>query len=1263
MFKSTQLPLKVNAPVRPSSSNQIPGHVLSSFTHFGNPAPKQRIRANFLASPFEQYHFGNPFAGHLAPSGHFIAKQNFQNSLHMPHPGPGSYQLTSTFIASPAQKPSPEALRFIANQHFPQNNIHQQHSHHQQLPPQQPNQQSAPATQLDEPQPSYLPSLPTVPPSVLSPFFQVQQQKQETPATAAPPTSQTQNQNQPSQQQSPQTHQESSGSQFQLLNDEYTVNLVPPPPYKHTDSTRFRSRVPPPTTPSTAATSNTFTLPTGPPGISSDDFFDDEQQKALEILTKYNIPAISPLQDANRFAYNSGSFLGLSTSAAPSPAFVDNNVFRFWSGNNNNSATTFTTEKPNVFRNLNRPTESEFEQHKLMHPAYTSGTRRPVDESLAPSTTQDTSLNNAITHSFFTIEDAITLSPYHHYRRPVKPTNANEIEANLRRPTQGEEYTESASMDPFADIVKENADVVTVPPSSSTQHPRPNRNKLRRKRPRPTVDHSSSVSSTTQRSRYTPERERDENESGTSTEMPKNHKEFTATRERGSYTQFTRETTSESPRESSTGGYRNRLRTRTRLPAVTSTSTTETTDEPHRSKRPNYSAEHRRPNNRFEDTHTQRHRPQSERSTRVPADDSEQTTTSTTTVANREHSWHYGKASRRPTTTQQALSAAPTQSEDEDNEPLDVETEQYAPSLRIRSSTAAPIPTSENVIAETTQGHSEEPPVVLSTRLNVSNQPTTYTSANEDESKSTDGTEVEPADITTQYIQPSSSSTSTSTSTSTTTTSTSPSSTSEGPVYIAKTEAEPKLHHRKRMRNKDKILEAVAAATSTQTQSTRKTPANRDRGSAQQNEVVSDSDEPIATGTGEQETRLKVRLPVYKNSVKSTEEQNSTKTTRLSASGKFDPKNRPRFSIKEYRQRMSTSTTTATPDSESSSSSIASTTSSTYIRRFPTRNRLMPADLKTKLQDNRVDGERTNIVYPERSSQASVETSSEQTEVTRKRFVPKDRYSSRLKTTTTELNGESPTSSSAGTSTQYSLSSSSSSTTNKPTLRRGSTRRDFINNRVRYSTTSTTAYPTEATVSRVPTIRNSSFPLRRPQTVNLRQRIQNQKRKEILTIDDSLNDLAVEGSSDDKVSMSTTPNEAATSPIASTNSASTEDYKHETAIMKIAKDDHSYRPYKEKATTTEKMNIASTDPILTAVAGTSLSDSENDLNDSPSEQSERVAELTIFGTNQFNSVNTSGASRRIPGYFTLATEDPILPIEAFFPQVKRNKRATNGAKL
>lgn len=75
-------------------------------------------------------------------------------------------------------------------------------------------------------------------------------------------------------------------------------------------------------------------------------------------------------------------------------------------------------------------------------------------------------------------------------------------------------------------------------------------------------------------------------------------------------------------------------------------------------------------------------------------------------------------------------------------------------------------------------------------------------------------------------------------------------------------------------------------------------------------------------------------------------------------------------------------------------------------------------------------------------------------------------------------------------------------------------------------------------------------------------------------------------------------------------------------------------------------------------------DSSGDMNGSPSEHSERVAELTRFGTNHFESVNTAAGSstpsRRVPSYFTIATEDPILPIEAFFP--KMNSGGGNRGK-
>lgn len=534
-------------------------------------------------------------------------------------------------------------------------------------------------------------------------------------------------------------------------------------------------------------------------------------------------------------------------------------------------------------------------------------------------------------------------------------------------------------------------------------------------------------------------------------------------------------------------------------------------------------------------------------------------------------------------------------------------------------------------------GRPEENSVILSTRLNsvieplATNEPEDTTNISDEESATAEPHTQESISALSSPSSASSTSTSTSTASSSSTssekieTSKESMSTSDGPVFI-RDESKLEMSNfrtRQRMRNKEKILEAVAAATSSQSKSVTK---DRGHGFAHHHNDVNDvENEPSST---EKESRLRVRLPVYKagSKINSEESQfsNVTKAIRVNGTHKFDPKNRPRFSIKEYRQRMSS--TTPTPD-QASSNNIVSTTASYTRLRFPTRQRVLPSELKNKTVDSNKIDEKPNIIYPERSTPEPSSTEAGLPETTRKRFVPKDRYSSRLKTTT-ETIAESQTSVTA---------TVAPVTTAKPPVRRLSTRRDSLTNRTR-GTSTTTDNPSDVSspVSRIPVIRNGTIPLRRPQTPNLRQRIQIQKKKEIVSsttsTDESLNDLAVEGSSEDKVRLSS--NEVAPS-------TSTEEYKHETAIMKIAKDDHSYRPYKEKPTT-EKSKPES-------------SSTENDLNDSPSEQSERVAELTIFGTNQFNSVNTGSASRRIPGYFTLATEDPILPIEAFFPQVKRNK--------
>lgn len=73
-----------------------------------------------------------------------------------------------------------------------------------------------------------------------------------------------------------------------------------------------------------------------------------------------------------------------------------------------------------------------------------------------------------------------------------------------------------------------------------------------------------------------------------------------------------------------------------------------------------------------------------------------------------------------------------------------------------------------------------------------------------------------------------------------------------------------------------------------------------------------------------------------------------------------------------------------------------------------------------------------------------------------------------------------------------------------------------------------------------------------------------------------------------------------------------------------------------------------------------LSSPDNDLNGSPSEHMQRVVELTLSANRDntdFKSANigTGTLSRRIPNYFTISTDDPILPIQAFFPQINTNE--------
>ncbi|XP_063626473.1 adhesive plaque matrix protein-like [Cydia splendana] len=61
------------------------------------------------------------------------------------------------------------------------------------------------------------------------------------------------------------------------------------------------------------------------------------------------------------------------------------------------------------------------------------------------------------------------------------------------------------------------------------------------------------------------------------------------------------------------------------------------------------------------------------------------------------------------------------------------------------------------------------------------------------------------------------------------------------------------------------------------------------------------------------------------------------------------------------------------------------------------------------------------------------------------------------------------------------------------------------------------------------------------------------------------------------------------------------------------------------------------------------------------EHSKRVSDLTLAASKDYNTPGmfktVSQSSRRVPSYFTIATDDPILPIEAFFPQLNQKKES------
>lgn len=307
---------------------------------------------------------------------------------------------------------------------------------------------------------------------------------------------------------------------------------------------------------------------------------------------------------------------------------------------------------------------------------------------------------------------------------------------------------------------------------------------------------------------------------------------------------------------------------------------------------------------------------------------------------------------------------------------------------------------------------------------------------------------------------------------------------------------------------------------------------------------------------------------------------------------------RPRFSIKELKRKQFLTSSTA-PGSVSTTV-LTSSTSSTTPR--PDNQRFN----RYRLNLNRRRNE-TNVEV----------TSGEQVESE----PPKRRYSS---------------------STRFSVSTSTTESTLTPSpssSKRGNTlpKRTFpIRNFTKPSSSSDNS---ETSTSHKPSLISKSSTKQQ----NLRQRIQNYKRKELINEITSEHEESIKNvnfASETTIPLESTATTTTTTEIPITR---------ETSIMKIAKTQPSHSI---KATTSN--SITEDDTLMPSL---SERHDSSDLVGSPSEHSQRVAELTVSANENstFKSANIGLLSRRIPNYFTISTDDPILPIQAFFPQIKTNE--------
>ncbi|KAJ3649919.1 hypothetical protein Zmor_021635 [Zophobas morio] len=271
---------------------------------------------------------------------------------------------------------------------------------------------------------------------------------------------------------------------------------------------------------------------------------------------------------------------------------------------------------------------------------------------------------------------------------------------------------------------------------------------------------------------------------------------------------------------------------------------------------------------------------------------------------------------------------------------------------------------------------------------------------------------------------------------------------------------------------------------------------------------------------------------------------------------KFDNSNRPRFSVKDYRQKYNLQSSTSAPQ-------VHRSTESPRIR--------LPSRLRRPLA----------------TTAATIEE--ENTETIRPKFMPKDpRHAGTTETPNiiTEKNVKSI------------------NTRLRPFGRYKSTTT---------STTTTTATPRVA-------IKSNLFNRKRPPMLSLRNKILNKQYK----------------------NNAETTTEKSTTTEENEVTDSTVDYGHEIEV--------------DSTTESNWKVVRSTEDYDDAEATTTIDLSKID----PYFYSQRVSDLTSSAKNDYNTPglfkSVAPTSRRIPNYFTISTDDPILPIEAFFSNIKDKTR-------